>query len=324
MVVYNCGTYIHDAIQSVLEQTHKYFELVIVDDGSSDNTIDVINSFSDNRIKVIRQKSNLGVSHARNLALKHSLGKYIAIIDADDVAVKTRFEKQINYLKNNDIDVVASQHDFIDANSNYLEQPVRRSIPKGQEKSYFAFYNICNSTVMYKKDIVDNFDPVYNNQLGAEDYDLFSRLSFFTHFHILPDILMKVRKREGSLCSENWEYFSKIIDVNRIKVINELGLYPDKDNSIIHSKLVNKEYEDLHNYSLSEIFCWINKILLANNKQSFFPNPFFNEEWYKRLRSILKYRKQKKIIDLYRYNKIASLIVKKHKLSDLISIYFRS
>ena len=298
--------------------------MVIIDDGSSDNTMDVINSFSDNRIKIIQHKFNQGVSQSRNLALKHSVGKYLAIIDADDVAVNTRFEKQIDYLENNDIGVVASQHDFIDANSNYIGQAVRRSIPEGQAMSYFAFYNICNSTVMYKKDIVQNMDPVYNNQLGAEDYDLFSRLSFVTHFHILPDILMKVRKREGSLCSANWEYFSKIINANRIKIINELGLYPDKVNSIIHSKLVNKEYEDLNEYSLSKIFFWINKILLENNKQYFFPNPFFNEEWYKRLTSILKYRKQKKIIDLYRYNKMASLIGKKRNLSDLIYIYFRS
>ncbi len=160
MVVYNCEDYIQEAIQSVLDQTYKYFELVIIDDGSSDNTMNVINSFSDNRIKIIQHKFNQGVSQSRNLALKHSLGKYLAIIDADDVAVNTRFEKQIDYLENNDIGVVASQHDFIDANSNYIGQAVRRSIPKGQAMRYCAFYNLCNSTVMYKKHIVQNMDPV--------------------------------------------------------------------------------------------------------------------------------------------------------------------
>ena len=190
--------------------------------------------------------------------------------------------------------------------------------------SYFAFYNICNSTVMYKKDIVRNMNPVYNNLLGAEDFDLFLRLSFFENFHILPDVLMRIRKRKGSLCSENWDYFANIIDVCRIKIINELGLYPNKDHSIIHSKLVNKEYNELKTYSLSKIFNWIKKILLANNKKDYFPNPFFNDEWYIRLTKILKSRKHKSIIDFYRYNKIASIIGKKRSLSDLIYIYFKS
>ncbi|MES1181812.1 MAG: glycosyltransferase family 2 protein [Flavobacterium sp.] len=97
MAAYNCAAHIGQAIQSISDQTHKNFELIIVNDGSTDNTVEVINQFSDARIKLIQQK-NKGQCAALNAGYHHSTGRYIKFFDADDVLDKETLEAQIKSL----------------------------------------------------------------------------------------------------------------------------------------------------------------------------------------------------------------------------------
>ena len=85
MPTYNCGRFIADAIQSVLAQTYKAWELIIVDDGSTDNTADIVTSFSDPRIRYLSNEQNMGAALTRNKALREAKGHYIAFLDADDL-----------------------------------------------------------------------------------------------------------------------------------------------------------------------------------------------------------------------------------------------
>ena len=93
MPAYNVEKYIGEAIQSVLNQTYKNFELIIFDDGSTDKTWEIIQSFNDSRIIAIRHQQNKGVAEARNTALKIAKGKWVALIDSDDVWLSDRLEK---------------------------------------------------------------------------------------------------------------------------------------------------------------------------------------------------------------------------------------
>src|SRR5580693_8490765 len=97
MPAYNAGKYIAEAIQSVLEQTFRGFELIIVNDGSTDNTRNIILGFSDSRIRLIDQE-NLGIAAALNTGLAAAQGKYIARFDADDSCMPMRLQKQLNFL----------------------------------------------------------------------------------------------------------------------------------------------------------------------------------------------------------------------------------
>ena len=94
IVVYNGARFIADAIQSIIDQTYTDFELIIVDDGSTDKTVSIIETFNDKRIHIIKHKKNLGSLNARITALDASNGEYIAILDADDIAMPNRLKIQ--------------------------------------------------------------------------------------------------------------------------------------------------------------------------------------------------------------------------------------
>ena len=120
MPAYNCEKYIRDAIDSVLTQTFTDFEFVIVNDGSVDETEKIIKSYKDSRIKLINQP-NGGVSSALNTGLKHSLGKYIARFDADDICYPTRLEEQYKFmLENPDYVLIGSDADYISQTGEFI------------------------------------------------------------------------------------------------------------------------------------------------------------------------------------------------------------
>ncbi len=117
MSVYNEEKFLRESIESILSQTFKDFELIIINDCSIDNSLKIIKSYNDKRIKIINNKKNIGVFNSRNKALKIAKGDYIAILDGDDVSLPKRFEIQFNYLENNPhIFLLGSSAIFIDEN----------------------------------------------------------------------------------------------------------------------------------------------------------------------------------------------------------------
>lgn len=116
---YNAEKYIKKCIESILNQTYKNIELIIINDGSKDNTARNIKSFDDGRIKYIEQE-NKGVSRTRNLGIEKSKGKYLMFVDADDYIAADYVEKMYNYLKNNKCSVVVSGMTQVDSNYNIL------------------------------------------------------------------------------------------------------------------------------------------------------------------------------------------------------------
>lgn len=102
MPSYNTGQYISDSIRSVQAQTYDNWELIIVDDCSTDNSIDVIQSFHEHRIKLLHNEKNSGAAISRNYALREAKGKWIAFLDSDDTWHPDKLEKQIKFMKEND------------------------------------------------------------------------------------------------------------------------------------------------------------------------------------------------------------------------------
>lgn len=112
MPVYNCGNFINQAIDSILDQSFSDFELIIIDDGSFDETERMVIAFRDKRINYYRLDHNAGNYHARNIGLKVAKGIYVAVMDADDIALPKRLETQYNYLESHD-DVLATGTCFL-------------------------------------------------------------------------------------------------------------------------------------------------------------------------------------------------------------------
>ncbi len=155
MPCYNAAGFICDAIRSVLDQTFHDFELLIVNDGSTDHTAERIRSFQDERIVYIEQNRQ-GIASALNTGLKHAGGEYIARFDADDICFPERLEKQYQFMiKHPEYIVSGSGANYIDEGGNYIftHSPTIKSDPDIRQLSH----TICpfiHASVMYKKDIV--------------------------------------------------------------------------------------------------------------------------------------------------------------------------
>lgn len=156
MPAYNAQKYIVEAIESVIAQSYEHWELIIVNDGSTDSTLSLAESFNDERITV-KSQDNAGVSAARNLGISLCIGKYVTFLDADDVLPKESLEVRVRYLEeHNDIDLVDGQilvkdEDMSDTLRTYIPYYKGRMLPRLLSLDSRVFFNVC---YMFRKNIL--------------------------------------------------------------------------------------------------------------------------------------------------------------------------
>ncbi|GAC1447899.1 MAG: hypothetical protein NVSMB7_08970 [Chitinophagaceae bacterium] len=198
MPCYNAADYIEDAVRSVLAQTFRDFELLVINDGSADNTVSLIQSFNDDRIVLIEQEQ-LGIAAALNNGLKHARADYIARFDADDICFADRLEKQYNFmLANPDYIIVGSAADYIDHTGNYVFTHYPRA--KTNHEIQALPYSTCpfiHASVLYKKDTIAGIG--YNVHAHSfEDHLLWQQLKSKGKMHNMNEQLLRVRLNPGS------------------------------------------------------------------------------------------------------------------------------
>jgi glycosyltransferase involved in cell wall biosynthesis len=200
MTSHNSEKTISEAIESILNQTFKEIELIIINDKSTDKTLNIIRKYSqkDKRIKIINNHKNIGQTKSRNLALKISKGKYIAIMDSDDISINTRLETQYNFLeKNKEIFLCGTDAYTIDENgktTGTYRGPVKsREIEKKLPRTNCFLH----PTIMFRNDK----KTYYREKIKyAEDYDLIlTLLSRGAKMCNLPKILVKYRRLKTSI-----------------------------------------------------------------------------------------------------------------------------
>ncbi len=206
MPAYNAGNYISEAIDSILKQSFTDFEFIIVNDGSTDNTKEMIESFSDPRIILLNQE-NKGIATALNAGLSKAKAPYIARFDADDVCFPHRLEQQYDFLNTHPGYIVCgSDAEYISANGEHLFN--FRSISHTHEQIIEKVYAHCpfiHSSVMYRKDAVIKAGGYSLHAHNFEDYFLWIRLKQFGKFYNLRQQLIKVRFNPSSATiDEKW------------------------------------------------------------------------------------------------------------------------
>ncbi len=201
---YNSAEYIEETIQSVLNQTYEKWELIIVDDFSSDNTVSIIESFIslDSRIKLIKNTENKGAAFARNTAILESKYSYLAFLDSDDIWVRQKLEKQFFFMKNNKIAFSFSGYYIIDKNGNYTGKSVDTS-----HKGAFSYEDMllkkatlgC-STVMLNKSKFKGLMSIPSIRTG-QDYAFWLKLLRNTDekAHLISLTLTKYRITPNSI-----------------------------------------------------------------------------------------------------------------------------
>jgi len=216
--VYNDEKYIRFAIDSVLAQTFTDFEFLIMDDGSTDNTPAIIQSYPDNRIRYIKNEKNLKIVETLNRGIQLSKGKYIARMDSDDICTPERFEKQVAYLEEHpDVTVVDCIMQYIDENGIPLNQ-YNSTVRNFKEIKRTLPWTNClgHSSVMYRTQITGQY--LYRN-IVYEDLDLWYRLINDGHIIeriAIPMLLYRIHTNSitGKAKEEN-THFRKLIETKK-------------------------------------------------------------------------------------------------------------
>ncbi|MCX5806895.1 MAG: glycosyltransferase [Proteobacteria bacterium] len=193
ITVFNGEHYLGKAIESVLSQTFSDFEVLVVNDGSIDSTSKILNSYKDERIRVISNKENTGPARSSNIGLRMAKGRYIARMDADDISLPERLEKQVRFLDSHEkIKLIGSAWYAIDENG--LEQSVVMP-PQGRHAVHF----MCHGTIMAKRECIEAigfYNEIFRYSL---DYDFLLRFQEAYEIGILDEPLYKLRIHSQSI-----------------------------------------------------------------------------------------------------------------------------
>lgn len=242
MPSYNKAEYIEKSIESVLSQSYEDFELVIIDDCSTDNSIDVINSIKDRRLKFYKNHSNIGIAENRNRGINLSRGKYIALLDADDISTPFRLEHEVAFLESNlDIDVVYGMSQEIDEHDviSRICSPSYNN-PRFVRANLLIKNVIPNGTCMFRKCFIKENNIKYRNQMyGIEDYMFWIECSVKGQIMGLPEVYLYWRNYKNNTTNSILkgdtntnrarkfdEVHKKALDLNGFKLNDdELNLY---------------------------------------------------------------------------------------------------
>lgn len=235
--VYNGLPYLEKAIQSILNQTFSNFELLILDDASTDNSWELIKKYAakDKRIRAFQNKKNLGIGKALNLLIKKTSAQFLARMDADDLMLEKRLEKQINYLqKHPDIVVLGSFMKEIDKKDRVMG---KRIMPVKHKDIYNMMYyamGIQNPTVVFNRKLIPQNFSWYQEAGLIEDLDMFFRLFKYGRFANLPEFLMLYRIHGENLSLKKVKKTFKAAQKIREKAIREYSYQPALKARFLH------------------------------------------------------------------------------------------
>jgi len=203
--VFNDEKYIYESIRSILCQTFEDFELIVIDDASNDHTAEILASFSDPRIRISRNSTNLGLTRSLNIGLDLCKGKYIARMDSDDISHPERFARQVDFLeKHPSIGVLGTNYERITIEGTHTGKVRTHRSDWELVHWLINFENpISHPTVCLRTNLIRQVGGYDENFRYTQDYDLWGRLARITHLANLPETLLYYRSGHENQISTN-------------------------------------------------------------------------------------------------------------------------
>jgi len=233
MPVYNASRYLEDTIGGIIKQTYKNFEFIIIDDCSTDNSLKIIQKYAkiDKRIKVIRNKINLGIAKTRNRGLNLARGEYIATHDADDISIRSRFKEQVKFLDNNPrCGAVGAYIQLFGKKSRVRKYPL---IDSELRKIIFFFCPIAQPVSMIRREVFSKIGYYDEKYPPSEDLDIWFRIGNLYELRNIPKILLKYRESPNSQTSKKIRIMEKKAIIIRWKNLKNKN-YPHNLLAIIY------------------------------------------------------------------------------------------
>ncbi|MET4083357.1 glycosyltransferase involved in cell wall biosynthesis [Pedobacter sp. UYP30] len=262
---YNCAKYILETVKSVLNQFYSNYELLIIDDGSTDNTEEILKAIGDERIVYLKNPTNFGIVKTLNIGIKLAKGKYIARMDADDVMLGNRLQEQIDFLESNpDYGMVGSWYQIMDVDGK-IRNTLKTTSNHEDIKLGLLFGNqFAHPTVTMRTDLVRKLK--YKQEfLYTEDYDLWCRIAEVSKVANLPRIHLSYRWYANNSCNRN----QKKLKANVVKLLSrELDKYEIEhctEELMLHAAICFSYGKRFFNNDkrLSELNKWLDRVFAA-------------------------------------------------------------
>ena len=264
-----------EAVESILSQTVQDFEFIIIDDGSTNGSDEYLNSLQDERIRIIRNPMNIGITKSLNIGLRAANGKYIARMDADDISVPTRFEKQYAFMETHpDVVMCGSAVQRFEA-ATYVRKTKNLDIDTYRIKTLFYYPGPQHPTMFIRNSILREFRILYDeNMVYAQDYQLCADLGNRGKIYIFPEILLQQRVHQSSVSKSHHDIQRQCsINTQRKLLMGLLNNVTDEETKLHYRYSYAKSFR-----SISDFFkcaAWYMKLICANNRVQKYPRMKF-------------------------------------------------
>jgi glycosyltransferase involved in cell wall biosynthesis len=264
--VYNAESYLDEAIVSILLQTFTDYEFLIIDDGSTDHSVDIVNRYDDARIRVLSNPHRLKLSGALNRGLDEARGTYIARMDGDDIALPTRLQRQVEFLDTNlQVGICGTWVEKFDQTirkvDEYLTEPAA-------VKAYTLFdCPFAHPTVMFRRDFFTAHNLRYNGwYYPTEDYELWSRAVYSFPCANIAEVLLNYRVHQTSMTSSDWALMDDKAMIIANTLLKRFGIAATEAELRLHRNIGRGPGFRLN--SLAELHrceAWLTRLAQAND-----------------------------------------------------------
>lgn len=281
--VYNASAYLKEAMDSILNQTFKEFEFLVINDGSTDESVEIIESYEDGRIRLVHNEENLGLIATLNKGIDLIDSKYIVRADADDICLPERLHQQYNFMEANpDIGISGTWHEMLGHPSGRKRGTKYSTDDDMIRIKHMYQVHLTHGTSIIRKEVLDEhnlrFDPDFKH---AEDYDLFVRMSMYCKMSNIPEVLYLVRYHESSVSRQ----FRDVQKANSVRVskrqFKEMGIDLVDEEIALYQHMAHGDF-GLSKETMEQVRDLFGRIIAANRLSMYVSK----EKYQKHLASI--------------------------------------
>lgn len=267
MPVYNAGQYLAQAIDSILNQTFRDWELILINDGSTDNSEEIIlryEQYEDSRIYYYKNPENKGLIYTRNLLIEKADGKYIAFLDSDDFSMPGRLKAQTAFLDNNPgYALCGTWATMVDGENKFLR---KINMPQDDESircSLLFISTFVQSGIMIRREVLEQ-NPYDSNFPLAEDYELWCRLSRLYKLKNIPEHLTRYRWHGDNISQSRKKHLDDLVKNIYRRELSLIGIDATEEELTLHSSIRDKSIAPLPVETLlRELKTWLRKLAAA-------------------------------------------------------------
>jgi glycosyltransferase involved in cell wall biosynthesis len=270
--VFNAEPFLREALDSIMAQSFSDFEILAIDDGSRDQSARILASYGDPRLRIIRHGANLGLVASLNEGLADAKGEYIARMDADDISLPARFDKQVRFLDSNpDIGLCGTWARRFGEDRRIMAGPAESAMIRCELLFQSAFVH---PSVMMRRGALSDHSLTYRRSAHTEDIELWQRVVEAFPVANIPRILLKYRVHAASVtgnCKNIEESRNALRGIDRA-ALSRLGLSPTDDELTLHHLLRTADYAPL-----DDLERWLCKLKEANGRVNLYPSKEFDQ-----------------------------------------------